>query len=186
MKPHLMIDLETMGVKPDSAIVSIGACKFDMKNGSILDSFYQAISLVDSVKQGRSMCPETILWWMTQGQDAREALMSNTTSLKHALTRFQLFVKGQEDGIVWANDPDFDCVILRENMESVGLMYPFKFWNHRSLRTAKHLSHPNGDFPSFHHENSTAHNALDDAVKQAAEANFAVKLIEHGLPHETF
>ena len=187
MKPHLMIDLETMDTEPSGAIVSIGACKFDMRTGDIVDTFYAAISLEDAVKEGRTMSPGTVLWWMTQGDAAREALVTDTVGMRHALTQFQLFAKGQEDGIVWANDPDFDCVMLRSAMQSVGLMYPFKFWNHRSVRTAKHLSHPNGDFPAFSFgEDGVAHNALDDAIKQAAEVIFAVKLIEQGLPSETF
>lgn len=187
MKPHLMIDLETMDTEPTGAIVSIGACKFDMRAGEILDTFYTAISLEDAVKEGRTMSPATILWWMKQSDAARTALATDAVGMRHALTQFQLFAKGQEDGIVWANDPDFDCVMLRSAMNSVGLIYPFKFWNHRSVRTAKHLSHPEGDFPTFGFSTgSVAHNALDDAIKQASETIFAVKLIEQGLPETTF
>ena len=42
---HIMIDLETMGNKSYSAIVSIGAVKFDIKTGETGETFYRNVNL---------------------------------------------------------------------------------------------------------------------------------------------
>ncbi|MEM8483825.1 3'-5' exoribonuclease, partial [Morganella morganii] len=53
---HLMIDLETMGNKPDSAIVAIAAVPFDMVSGVTDDAlFYEIIDLRSSEKYGGSI-----------------------------------------------------------------------------------------------------------------------------------
>ena len=43
MKTQIMLDLETLGTKPDSVIVSIGAVKFSPTE--IYDSFYEHVLL---------------------------------------------------------------------------------------------------------------------------------------------
>lgn len=60
--PHIMIDLETMGTRPGSAILSIGACSFDPNwlGGSDSDhepgearrTFYQNITLASCLDAG--------------------------------------------------------------------------------------------------------------------------------------
>ena len=40
---NAMLDLETMGIKDNSAIVAIGAVCFDLHTGGILDSFYRQV-----------------------------------------------------------------------------------------------------------------------------------------------
>ncbi|MBK0004878.1 3'-5' exonuclease, partial [Erwinia sp. S38] len=42
---HLMIDLETMGNKPNAAIVSIGAVFFEPDSGEIGNTFYSNVQL---------------------------------------------------------------------------------------------------------------------------------------------
>ncbi|MEM8381682.1 3'-5' exonuclease, partial [Morganella morganii] len=62
---HLMIDLETMGNKPDSAIVAIAAVPFDMVSGVTDDAlFYEIIDLRSSEKYGGSIDADTVLWWL--------------------------------------------------------------------------------------------------------------------------
>ena len=46
---HLMIDLETMGNKPNAPIVSIGAVFFEPSTGELGDEFYRVVSLKSSM-----------------------------------------------------------------------------------------------------------------------------------------
>ncbi len=39
----VMIDIETMGLGPDAAIVAIGAVFFDLEKGTLVERFYRAI-----------------------------------------------------------------------------------------------------------------------------------------------
>lgn len=66
---------------------------------------------------------------------------------------------------VWAKDPDFDVVILRNAFAQIGEMFPFKFWETRSVRTITELAYPDGDPPPI--GVGVAHNAKDDAIRQA-------------------
>ncbi|MBJ5080118.1 3'-5' exoribonuclease, partial [Salmonella enterica subsp. enterica serovar Corvallis] len=49
---NLMIDLETMGKKPNAPVVSIGAVFFDPQSGEIGPEFYTAVSLESAMEQG--------------------------------------------------------------------------------------------------------------------------------------
>lgn len=182
MLPWVMIDLETMDTKPSAAIVSLGACAFDHRTGELASTFYRAISLGSNTEVGRTISTDTLLWWMQQSDSARAALVTDTLPLLKVLTEFQLWANPYRDGLLWANDPDFDAVILSSAMETVGLRYPFMYFNHRSVRTVKQLAHPLGDFPPFEVD-GTAHNALDDAIKQACEVVYATQRISTGLTH---
>jgi len=54
----IMLDLETMGTSPTSAIVSIGAVKFSPEGG-VTDDFYARIHLPDAVDSGLTLDPAT-------------------------------------------------------------------------------------------------------------------------------
>lgn len=159
---HIMVDLETMGKRPHAAIVSIGAVKFD--NRGIEDDFYASIDLQSAVDGGASMDPETVLWWLQQGEDARSSLIQETQNLKTVLFLFRDWIKfnTRDIGGVWGNGASFDNVILSETYARLGLETPWPFWLDRCYRTIKRLA------PEIKIERTgTHHNALDDARSQA-------------------
>ncbi|HFW3715890.1 TPA: 3'-5' exonuclease, partial [Salmonella enterica subsp. enterica serovar 6,7:y:-] len=47
---NLMIDLETMGKKPNAPIVSIGGVFFDPQSGEIGHEFYTAVNLESAME----------------------------------------------------------------------------------------------------------------------------------------
>ena len=71
---HVMLDLETMGNGPRAAIVSIGAVFFDPLTGELGAEFEAAIDLRSSAKSGE-IDPDTVLWWLGQGEEARAGLI---------------------------------------------------------------------------------------------------------------
>lgn len=67
---NLMIDLESMGKKPNAPIVSIGAVFFDPQSGELGQEFYTAVNLESAMEQGAVPDGDTILWWLRQSSEA--------------------------------------------------------------------------------------------------------------------
>lgn len=175
----IMLDLETLGVRMDSSIISIGAVKFNLTDFDTPDTlsdpsrcFYVEISPESWTDGGRKIHPSTVVWWMQQGEEARALFKDNPNkrSLPFALNWFCKFI-GEEskDVEIWSNGSNFDVVLLRETLLSLPgyFDYPVKFYNELDVRTitrlAKRLTGFNQrDIPMV----GTHHNALDDAKYQ--------------------
>lgn len=169
---HVMIDIETMSTLPSASIISIAAVMFDPYGDQNADelaknpTYNTHISLADNQKRGRHIDGDTVMWWLTQSQDAQRALCeAPKTNLANGLGGLLTFLANNQPTHVWANDPDFDVVILNSALRDCNLRWPFGFWMNRSVRTVKDLAYPDGDCPHF--EVGTAHDALDDCFKQA-------------------
>ena len=143
---HGMVDIETMGTDPKAAIITIGACIIDPfgqdTEATIPDDrkFSATISFQDNQKHGRTFDADTIAWWLRQSKEAQQGLQEgDITNLKKALTEFNLFFSSQPSRVsrIWAKDPDFDCVIFQNAYKEAGHMWPFKFWESRSVRTSR-------------------------------------------------
>lgn len=160
---HYMIDLETMGTAPGSAIVAIGAVAFDAEK--IHDTFYQTVSLESSVAWGLTVDASTVMWWMQQSDAARAEICDPMCyNLKHTLQIMRTWTRmeGKDISGVWGNGATFDNVLIRVAMEKTGVTPPWKFWQDKCYRTVKG-AHPEIDIV----KEGTAHKAIDDALSQA-------------------
>jgi len=157
----VMIDLETMGTKPDAPIVSIGAVLFDPRRGKTCSkTFYEEL---DWENQDRIISLDTKRWWAKQSTAARECLFG-MEELPDVLGKFSEWLPG--DVKVWGNGPTFDISILENAYHQSDLKIPWKHWNVRDCRTIKDLyESARGGFDGK--VSGTAHNALDDARHQA-------------------
>jgi DNA polymerase III epsilon subunit-like protein len=165
----VMVDLETLGQRPGSVIVSIGAVQFSPATGWVEPGFYSTINIVSSLNVGATTDHETLDWWRKQKPEARgviaEALASGSPSLRDVLATFSegLSRIGSPHQVrVWGNGANFDNALLAAAFRQAGLPVPWRFWNDRCFRTLKSL------FPG--HEptrQGVHHNALDDAAHQA-------------------
>ena len=82
----LMIDLESMGKKPNAPIVSIGAVFFNPQTGELGQEFYTAVSLESAMAQARGTGWRYVLWLVKQspgGALSWFALMMRCLSLMH-------------------------------------------------------------------------------------------------------
>lgn len=177
---HVMIDIETLSTEPNAAILSIGACAFDMldKEEDISHTFFKRVSLESNFKHDRHVSSDTLSWWFKQSPEAQEATFNGpATSLSAALSDFNLWIHSlnPRPTHVWAKDPDFDVVIMRSACAAVGLPFPFNYWQSRSVRTIVELAYPARDEPRF--SGGVQHSAMDDAVFQA----MLTKLAYHRL-----
>lgn len=159
---HIMIDLETMGTRPAAPIVSIGAVKFD-KEG-LHGDFYTNVDLTDALKHGGVVDGDTFMWWMSQSDEARWALLGPTKYVCEALVALFDFLGAGGAHIegVWGNSSTFDNVILRETATRAGIDLPWPFYKDKCYRTVSRM------YPGIMLDRSgTHHNALDDARTQA-------------------
>jgi hypothetical protein len=131
-----MLDIETMGTKSYSAIVSIGAVLFDIETGETRDPYHQKIFLDSALDAGLTVDGDTVMWWLGQGEAARESLTSAPIAeLKHALRGFASFYDFSSLEAIWGNSPRFDCGLLQNAFDRVGLKTPWDFRKERCLRT---------------------------------------------------
>ena len=179
---NIMLDLETLGTKSDSAILSIGAAAFN--EDSIINEFYTTINVHSCVENGLKMYPDTVCWWANQSDVTKKGIFDSTITLSAALSDFSLWVRSMEVSMLdsvrmWGNGEDFDNVVLREAYLKVGTppsRIPWHFRNNMSYRTLKNLL-PHVEIKRV----GEHHNALDDAKSQALHAIKLLKELNHGI-----
>lgn len=170
MNDAIMLDLETLSVSSNAAVLSIGAVAFSTKTFDIHpEHFYRVINLESATGDvGKS----TLKWWATQSDAARAVFNDpNAVSESLALVDFSAWIHdiipafGRDHVTVWGNGAAFDCVVLRNAYERNGYIPPWKWYNDRCYRTMKTMfGHLVAGEEPF---DGVAHNALDDALHQA-------------------
>lgn len=167
-KVNVMVDLETMGLRPDAAIVSIGAVVFD-KMGVTDQTFFSAASLSSCLAIGLTTDPETVDWWSKQSVEAQSRWRTaDAPSIEQAMigfTKYLQFLGKASDICLWGNGSDFDCVLLTSAYRALEADPPWKFYNVRCFRTLKNLCKLQEMKRLGVH-----HDALDDAKHQASHA----------------
>ncbi len=166
----ISIDLETLNLVPSSHILAIGAARFDLVTGIVSDTFERTVEMIN--QDDRTVDMSTIKFWLGQSDEARRALISESTvSLEQALRDFAMFV--QEDDVVWGNGATFDISIMEH---AYNYKAPWKYFNVNDMRTivrvAECIKGFNKRDVQFVGE---PHKALDDAVHQAKVIHLAYK-----------
>lgn len=164
----LMIDLETMGLPPDGAIVSIGACFFNLDTSEIGPTFNRTINLATAVRDGGTINPGTVMFWLGQSQPARDAIRFSGEDIRTTLTEFTAFISEHsrvQDVRPWGNGASFDLTLLNSSYLRAGLKTPWSPFRERCFRTIRNM------YPSVEYnpddKGNGAHNALADAIFQA-------------------
>lgn len=160
---HLMVDIETMSSSPKAAVIAIGARLFTMKNGPS-KGFEVFIDQTEAIKLGE-VSIDTMNWWAKQV--ARELVFGGKTAPAEAAYKFIQFVEEHKPDTIWANSPQFDCVILRHLFSQVQLKFPFHYRDERDFRTMKAAAVDLRVNLDGCWEGLTAHSPLDDATAQA-------------------
>lgn len=166
----VMIDLETLGRRAGCAVLSIGAVEFCPRRG-LGKELYVVINRPSQRELGLHEDPETLKWWLSQTEAARQVLEDaedkKAVTLDKALAQLTTFLTplGLRRVKIWGNGGDFDNAILTNLYAAIGQNVPWDFWNNRCYRTLKNL------VPSEKlKREGTYHNALDDAKTQAMHA----------------
>lgn len=194
----IMIDIETLGLRPGAPIATIGYCHFDWSG--IKDSGTFAINLnIGNI--GKAADPSTIKFWLQQSPEAiqktffrpQEEQRDWVTALLHLATTVKFSEREFGEG-VWANGPLFDLAHLEYWYDQASERAP---WSHRSPRdcrtfyeAAQRLTGWDRDeatqrIQAKHTSELTAHDAEGDAILQALlviDANDALKRLSDPAP----
>lgn len=171
---QVMLDLETLSVRPNAVILVIGAIKFnrnetwkeniDEKELYKKNTFYRRIKIESCVNVGLYTEKETVEWWNNQSSDVKYEAIENPDriTLPEALREFKEWFGKNPRTMIWGNGSSFDCTILGEAYKRCGMELPWKFWLERDLRTVMDLGDVRmGDLPQLQ-----KHHALWDCYRQ--------------------
>lgn len=166
MTIHVMLDLETWGTSPGSALRSIGAVTFSPYGHEYFPerTFYANIDRGSCEAVGLKVDPKTVEWWSQQSREAADALAKEQRVLHDAVMAFNEWWRDVDGTYVWSNGANFDEVLWRSACQAVGRDVPWKYWNVRDTRTCWHLARLN---PKTIPRAGIAHDALADARHQA-------------------
>jgi hypothetical protein len=133
----VMLDLETLGNKSNSPILSIGAVEFNIKTGEIGREFYTTVDLQSCLDVGLKVNGSTFYWWMQQSDAARKAVCEPGYDLQLALRKFEVWIQGRTEKInIWGNGARFDIGLLEDAYVACGYQdMPWYFRSERDVRT---------------------------------------------------
>lgn len=167
---HAMIDLETLSVKPDAAVISMGVAIFN--DDMIIDS--EGWALRPDAVHGH-IDPKTLFWWTQQEEAARIFSFGGKMTCSSVAFALKTLLAKYDVKEVWSKDPHFDHVILQSWWErihdhekfNVG-EFPYHYRAPRSFRTLEAEAERAGfDRADWQQYDYVAHNPVDDAVTQA-------------------
>lgn len=131
-----MLDLETMGNKSNTSLVSIGAVEFNIQTGETGREFYKVIDLQSCLDLGLKVQASTIYWWLMQSEAARKRICEKGEHLSKVLVDFSLWMGGYVNNIkIWGNGARFDIGILEDAYVACGLPIPWYFRSEMDVRT---------------------------------------------------
>lgn len=161
---QVMVDIETLSVRPYAAILSIGAVAFNIEQG-VLDTFYTNVDAQSCKDVGLHISKDTVEWWSQQSREARQALTVNPLPVNEALQNFSDWFGNDNRTVIWGNGSAFDISILESAYWNTDIKIPWSPWKVQCFRTVLNLVGVSNK-TIRDSENDTHHNALDDAMSQ--------------------
>lgn len=180
----VMIDLETLGTRPDARIVQVGALAFEARpRGRVYNErgFNQYVMVQDgagTVDNG------TIAWWLQQpnaaklGKALAEQACTEVEMLAGLLEWPSTIAAGatwDDVDTVWAKPSNFDLPVLASAFARHGMEPPWAHWKTRCARTLFALT---GGQPPVDAKGLTVHDALDDCLIQVMAMQKALELAD--------
>ena len=186
---HAMIDCETLSLEPTACVISIGVAIFN--DSEVIDSDGWAI---DPRWWHGHIDPGTVAWWADPDRDgARELSFTGKHTDFDAAFYLKTFLAKHNADEMWANDPEFDMVVLKQWWKRIGYNqvpgraaqtagdFPMHYKKSRSYRTINAEAQRLGHDTRAHWGNCIAHNPVEDAVSQARVVVAARKMLGGAL-----
>lgn len=170
---HLMIDFESLGLRPNSVILSAGVCS--VPPNLVPEAQWYGEFEIDSQTRypyNRTVDLNTQAFWTKQGDmpqgttDLAEGIASLYLHLSYLAERFTLQI--------WANGTDFDIPLLYNALDANECPSPFEYNSVRDYRTMR-KAFWEVTAPPFE---GKKHHALDDAKNQAAHLDMIFNHIQ--------
>ena len=177
---HVMIDLETLGTRPDAVIIQVGAVAFEATGrGRVYNEtpFNRHVLVQDgcgTVDHG------TLCFWLQEASAGRmgKALSEHAVPLQQVLQELTEFPGRVREGATWADvegvwskPSSFDLPILASAYARFGAEPPWEHWKTRCARTLFSLT---GGTPDVDQTGMVKHDAFDDALVEAMQVQAAM------------
>lgn len=168
---ELMLDIETLGVRPRSIIVSIGAVVFQRHGAVLAHEFYANVEArTQASEYGLTTDESTLAFWnKPENQTARKRLEKNPKPIRlpDALEKLSKFYREHRCERIWSHGAPFDVVLVEEAMRACNWhdsKIPWRFHDVRDTRTLFELVFklPERDLKKY-----PKHEAVADAKYQA-------------------
>jgi hypothetical protein len=171
MTERVMVDIETLSLKPDASVVAIAACEFGADG--IGAEFTVSIDPASCRRRGLVTDQATLDWWQDRDPEARRQL-DGGRPLPVALSRFAEFVDGADE--FWAKPISFDPVVLESAFRAIDddIAAPWQFYEWVDFWTAEAWDGRDWAEPSAQTDR-TNHLAIDDCRQQAERVAGALR-----------
>lgn len=171
----VMIDIETMGLGPNAAVIQIGAVGFNLVTGEVDKTGYlEDVSLMSAVENGGEVHKEVVEWWQTRGGFVafRRPELGGAVHVEEALGGLRNYLCDLNWSIdtddrgprVWAQGPSFDVAVLEGYARRLGVPELWAYNKPRDTRTIKDLARTLGWEPPELGE--PTHQAKEDCLLQ--------------------
>ena len=165
---YAMIDIETLGLNFDAAIMQIGI----VTNEGAKQEW--TIDMADALDYG-TVGADTLKFWFEQSDAARESVTNSFYTLREALSALNDFIISYEVDYIWSH-ASFDIPILVNAFNKVGI-HPV--WNHRDTRDLRTIEHFVGNKITWSDRQDIKHTALADAVYQMDHLELMLKELDN-------
>lgn len=172
MPYDVMLDIETLGTKMGSVILSVAFIPF--KENDV--GYVSNLNVDDQLKAGMEINYETVKWWFSD--DKVESLIrsiKNPQPVLKVLEEIEDFVSIKEFTL-WSHGANFDEPMLNTLFSAFGKRAP---WSHRSVRDTRTIFDLAGvDYSrDFCLTQDKQHTAVDDAKNQIKAVKFALSTL---------
>lgn len=162
----MMIDTETLGLRPDSVVLQIGICVADLDEGKMLVHPY-ALHGDPHEQADRHIDISTVHWWMQQDRGVAEGVFKAGTRAEYArsaewiFNHIKILIACKNITSVWAGPAMFDLPLLTDLWRH---RKPWHFTAERCFRTLRTTLDPRGELAPPASEQQ--HDAAADAQWQ--------------------
>lgn len=171
---NVMCDIETLGTKPGSIILSIALVPF--RTNMILDNFYVKIDVNSSIKaEFHEPDPSTIKWWAQLPENVQTEAFSGGIDVKDAFAQLQDYIKNLPGTpVIWGNGCGFDNELIKWGLNHLNIEIPWSYKDDADYRTMCRLFKNKVAYI----KPTMAHSALADAIAQAERCGLMFKLLD--------
>lgn len=189
MLTHLLFDIETLGTREDTVILSVACVPFIFEEHECFDiylanGFFVKLDVKDQIRKHRRTVSEaTLEWWKKQSTNAREWNLKPSAgdrTLVDGLTSLSKFIGNTDynyqESYVFSRGTYFDFPKLEHAYEvSAGLKVPFNTYKIRDVRTfidiMAGVSDGSYDVRFCNTSKFVKHDCLHDAAMDACRLN---------------
>lgn len=181
MKALIMIDIETLALRPKGVITQMAFVAVDAEDlDEEIKQEEMFLPIQPQLDLGRVIDASTILWWMKQEGRAKKYFeesigddMDELVSLVQSfVTKLDRVCRSVEEYEIWARGPQFDITCMESLFADTGQETPWAYHRIRDLRTMMSLA-------GLHTDNVpkpaglTDHHAKSDCLYQLKQYEMA-------------